>query len=120
MIRRPPISTFFPYTTLFRSRRARGWRARPRRAARSRTRSTPSWQNRLDWLRGGSTLARRFAPDPKKENRPDHDERHSGSENGACGTRRAPGRTEYDDERNEDERLDSVCPDAQLRTPDRD
>src|SRR3712207_7668043 len=32
MIRRPPRSTLFPYTTLFRSRRARGGRALGRRA----------------------------------------------------------------------------------------
>src|SRR5215204_2063460 len=31
MIRRPPRSTLFPYTTLFRSRRSRSGRARPRR-----------------------------------------------------------------------------------------
>src|SRR2546423_11950835 len=34
MIRRPPRSTLFPYTTLFRSRRGRG--QAPRRAARAR------------------------------------------------------------------------------------
>src|SRR5436309_8883644 len=35
MIRRPPRSTLFPYTTLFRSHRSRGapWRRRPRSAA---------------------------------------------------------------------------------------
>src|SRR5690349_23707701 len=33
MIRRPPISTLFPYTTLFRSRRRRWARARGREAA---------------------------------------------------------------------------------------
>src|SRR3712207_7255702 len=40
MIRRPPRSTLFPYTTLFRSRRGgardRGDRLRPRRAERDR------------------------------------------------------------------------------------
>src|SRR3989442_4839604 len=30
MIRRPPRSTLFPYTTLFRSRSTRPWRAPPR------------------------------------------------------------------------------------------
>src|SRR3712207_8208049 len=29
MIRRPPRSTLFPYTTLFRSENTLGWRARP-------------------------------------------------------------------------------------------
>src|SRR5437660_9657658 len=45
MIRRPPRSTLFPYTTLFRSGRAwrpRSRRRRPRREARSRcARATP-------------------------------------------------------------------------------
>src|SRR5260221_5963480 len=36
MIRRPPRSTLFPYTTLFRSRRGRGHRREPRDAARFR------------------------------------------------------------------------------------
>src|SRR6266571_1427482 len=35
MIRRPPRSTLFPYTTLFRSRRPAGCRARPCPAARA-------------------------------------------------------------------------------------
>src|SRR3989442_10578230 len=35
MIRRPPRSTLFPYTTLFRSRRARADRGRPRDRARA-------------------------------------------------------------------------------------
>src|SRR5260370_12684823 len=34
MIRRPPRSTLFPYTTLFRSRGTGGYRPRPRRRAR--------------------------------------------------------------------------------------
>src|SRR2546427_3428060 len=33
MIRRPPRSTLFPYTTLFRSRRGAGRRSAPRRTA---------------------------------------------------------------------------------------
>src|SRR3712207_8932307 len=36
MIRRPPRSTLFPYTTLFRSRRVRGRRGRARPRARAR------------------------------------------------------------------------------------
>src|SRR2546425_8773885 len=38
MIRRPPRSTLFPYTTLFRSRGTRGWspRAQPKRRPRGR------------------------------------------------------------------------------------
>src|SRR6266571_1676377 len=35
MIRRPPRSTLFPYTTLFRSRRAQATRPRPRRGRRA-------------------------------------------------------------------------------------
>src|SRR2546430_7217343 len=38
MIRRPPRSTLFPYTTLFRSRPPRGAPARPRGAARATSR----------------------------------------------------------------------------------
>src|SRR5256885_9977800 len=33
MIRRPPRSTLFPYTTLFRSRRGGGWQGSHRRAS---------------------------------------------------------------------------------------
>src|SRR2546427_6199471 len=40
MIRRPPRSTLFPYTTLFRSLRRNHWPPLPRRA-RSRARATP-------------------------------------------------------------------------------
>src|SRR2546430_11528590 len=39
MIRRPPRSTLFPYTTLFRSRRGRGRAAAPAAAAGPRCRS---------------------------------------------------------------------------------
>src|SRR2546422_8342448 len=41
MIRRPPRSTLFPYTTLFRSPRSRPRRPRPRPRARPRRRSAP-------------------------------------------------------------------------------
>src|SRR3990170_2523176 len=50
MIRRPPRSTLFPYTTLFRSRRALARRARARR---SRGRSRPARPSRSD-RRGGA------------------------------------------------------------------
>src|SRR5438067_3517337 len=36
MIRRPPRSTLFPYTTLFRSNRCGGWPRRPRTCLRRR------------------------------------------------------------------------------------
>src|SRR5260370_14976373 len=42
MIRRPPRSTLFPYTTLFRSPRGRRTRARPTRAPGRRPRSPPT------------------------------------------------------------------------------
>src|SRR5436309_5024095 len=42
MIRRPPRSTLFPYTTLFRSPRARGGRARPARSRPRRRARTSS------------------------------------------------------------------------------
>src|SRR2546428_3709033 len=51
MIRRPPRSTLFPYTTLFRSRRGR--RAGPRLGAR------PTWRTR----RGGRSSASTHPPD---------------------------------------------------------
>src|SRR5438034_3817870 len=38
MIRRPPRSTLFPYTTLFRSQRSETRRASPRRISQGRTR----------------------------------------------------------------------------------
>src|SRR5438128_8889433 len=41
LIRRPPRSTLFPYTTLFRSARRRGTRRRPLRC-RARTRRPPA------------------------------------------------------------------------------
>src|SRR2546426_5281217 len=42
MIRRPPRSTLFPYTTLFRSKDNRGsWRSCPHRCAESYCRQTP-------------------------------------------------------------------------------
>src|SRR2546423_10352733 len=41
MIRRPPRSTLFPYTTLFRS--SRGTRARPRRRLPARQRAGEPW-----------------------------------------------------------------------------
>src|SRR5947209_10498789 len=51
MIRRPPRSTLFPYTTLFRSRRSRRWRFCARaspREERSRRRSIGSRSRRRD------------------------------------------------------------------------
>src|SRR5690349_23374858 len=54
MIRRPPRSTLFPYTTLFRSRRAGRRGAMPRRAARRDAstrppRGTDAHRRRRDW-----------------------------------------------------------------------
>src|SRR3712207_7563243 len=51
MIRRPPRSTLFPYTTLFQSRRPRGGpaalRGQPRREA-----HLPALRRRVGWSRG--------------------------------------------------------------------
>src|SRR2546425_8766814 len=48
MIRRPPRSTLFPYTTLFRSLRSRvGGRAAPRAGARHRARRARDRESRL-------------------------------------------------------------------------
>src|SRR3712207_8072565 len=57
MIRRPPRSTLFPYTTLFRSLRARGRRvAGNRHGARTRSHRAPGLDGRL-----GQTNAARAA-----------------------------------------------------------
>src|SRR3712207_8858663 len=60
MIRRPPRSTLFPYTTLFRSRRAR-LREHRRRALRRRRRAHVPL--RVDRLGAASGRRRRPAPD---------------------------------------------------------
>src|SRR2546427_8007782 len=57
MIRRPPRSTLFPYTTLFRSR----WRPQSRPGARTR-RAPPEWAAGGRWRRGGSRASRVHAP----------------------------------------------------------
>src|SRR5688572_31293882 len=46
MIRRPPRSTLFPYTTLFRSTAARGHRGSPRPTAPTRRRRRPARRGR--------------------------------------------------------------------------
>src|SRR5256885_12048873 len=48
MIRRPPRSTLFPYTTLFRSPTSWPPRAAPRRSCRCRTRTSPTASPRRD------------------------------------------------------------------------
>src|SRR5687767_15674717 len=60
MIRRPPRSTLFPYTTLFRSRGAgRAWRARWERAAAWFDRRATAVPHRLAaWTRGGGAPVR--------------------------------------------------------------
>src|SRR5262249_61593250 len=59
MIRRPPTSTLFPYTTLFRSSRTRAARRR-RSARRSRVRARRRGSRRRDTARS------RCAPDPAR------------------------------------------------------
>ena len=66
------------------------------------------------------SLAPRFAPDPQEESSPESDEGHRRGEHRRCGAGRAPGSTENDHERDEDECLDAVRPDPQLRPPDGD
>src|SRR3712207_7826992 len=56
MIRRPPRSTLFPYTTLFRSRE--GERRRPRRGGRHRRRRAPGGDFRLFGSRVGQAGGR--------------------------------------------------------------
>src|SRR5256885_9069892 len=67
MIRRPPRSTLFPYTTLFRSQHPR----RPARADTHERAGNSSLSRTSDWTRNGSTL---HVPRPKP---PRHDERPS-------------------------------------------
>src|SRR5438876_2675803 len=50
MIRRPPRSTLFPYTTLFRSLRRRHFCSRPRLPQRPRSRCS-SWRNAASRIR---------------------------------------------------------------------
>src|SRR5256885_12435157 len=53
MIRRPPRSTLFPYTTLFRSRRRRPPKHRRRRDRKAQTGLMLLWDgSRHDWLEG--------------------------------------------------------------------
>src|SRR5437764_14699970 len=56
MIRRPPRSTLFPYTTLFRSVREEALRMGPTRA----------WVARLNLLGGGDDLVHRVAQGPDR------------------------------------------------------
>ena len=65
-------------------------------------------------------MARGLASDSDEENGPDDDERDGRGKHGACSAGRTPGRTESDDERDKDDRFDSMCPDAQLRATDGD
>src|SRR5438132_2953967 len=72
MIRRPPRSTLFPYTTLFRSRRPRhGWRCRRRCSAeRRRRRSAEHHQigRHTSELQSHSDLVCRLLLEKKKKN----------------------------------------------------
>src|SRR6478736_395229 len=65
MIRRPPRSTLFPYTTLFRSRRAARHRSRPRRRRCSRGRRTRSEEHTSE-LQSQSNLVCRLLLEKKK------------------------------------------------------
>src|SRR5476649_3058682 len=64
MIRRPPRSTLFPYTTLFRSRWARAIRPGPRPAAPKPPRS----EEHTSELQSHSDLVCRLLLDKKKKN----------------------------------------------------
>src|SRR3712207_7637510 len=66
MIRRPPRSTLFPYTTLFRSARRRGRRRRRRRSGRGPARrppGRPAGRPRVDRPRVGGPAGGRAAAD---------------------------------------------------------
>src|SRR5574341_2115163 len=66
MIRRPPRSTLFPYTTLFRSRGASEWRCRRcRRPGRTRPRSLRSEEHTSE-LQSPTNLVCRLLLEKKK------------------------------------------------------
>src|SRR2546427_9338264 len=73
MIRRPPRSTLFPYTTLFRSRRAGGRRAGRSRSASGRPRGTrarasgPRSEEHTSELQSQSNLVCRLLLEKKKK-----------------------------------------------------
>src|SRR3712207_8210753 len=79
MIRRPPRSTLFPYTTLFRSRDGRADRPRPRparpRVPRQRRRPRRLEADPLAAGRGGARDRRRPADDRRPER--DRSEEHT-------------------------------------------
>src|SRR6266571_4175262 len=70
MIRRPPRSTLFPYTTLFRSRRA-GIRRRPRDRGRARARNLARSEEHTSELQSHVNLVCRLLLEKKKK--PSHD-----------------------------------------------
>src|SRR2546430_4458509 len=61
MIRRPPRSTLFPYTTLFRSRNARP-RERYRAGGRAAPAAPPAPRSRTSLRSGGTAVGRGAAP----------------------------------------------------------
>src|SRR2546430_9135568 len=70
MIRRPPRSTLFPYTTLFRSRLAVGADSRQRAATLSgpRLKGTPRSEEHTSELQSQSNLVCRLLLEKKKKN----------------------------------------------------
>src|SRR5438874_6375242 len=72
MIRRPPRSTLFPYTTLFRSRHGPG-RQRPRRAGRCCPRTSPSRsEEHTSELQSRRDLVCRLLLEKKKKKKKKH------------------------------------------------
>src|SRR2546430_11523151 len=69
MIRRPPRSTLFPYTTLFRSRAGRTvrFRGRPTRTWDSAARSLPRSEEHTSELQSQSNLVCRLLLEKKKK-----------------------------------------------------
>src|SRR3712207_7260102 len=67
MIRRPPRSTLFPYTTLFRSRGSGGRRLRPCRPRRGRRSSSRPESSPRRARRRGKTSAARSPPASRSE-----------------------------------------------------
>src|SRR5438093_7369649 len=79
MIRRPPRSTLFPYTTLFRSRRCCRRSSRRSRTAKSRSTPASRSEEHTSELQSLTNLVCRLLLEKKKNNRKQPDDRRHGA-----------------------------------------